>query len=213
MKTAETKIYSLGYENVQLYHNTGVAGLTFVGPLHFNPWNLIAQGTGKQQRVGDTISPRGMSIRLWMANKLDRPNVMYRVMVLVLPKTYNNARVTAGSIDIAAPIWTGGGNGNYMCLPIDTEKGIKVLYDRVFSNEKGSSNILPGTNKECHIFKKLWIKRRKGSSAIRFESNGAQDILNKPLAVYCIPYDSYGTLVTDNIASCAYVTRMYYKDI
>ena len=31
-------------------------------------------------------------------------------------------------------------------------------------------------------------------------------------ALYIIPYDAYGTLYSDNIASCAYDCRLYYKD-
>lgn len=218
MKAAETKQIAAGNENVQLYHNTGLSGATFVNPIIFNPWNQIGQGSGRQQRLGLEITPRGMSLRIWMANKLDRPNILYRVAVVVLPKTYNNSRVTAGSIDPFVPIYAGGGVGNNIALFWDVEKGIKVLYDRVFSNEKGYSSVLAaggGTstgNKECHIFKKLWIKRKR-SSNIRFESNTSQDILNKPLAVYCIPYDSYGTLTTDNIASCGYAYQLYWKDV
>lgn len=219
MKTAETKQIANGSENVNLYHNTGLSGATYINPIIFNPWNQIGQGSGRQQRLGLEITPRGMSLRLWLANKDDRPNVMYRVSVVVLPKTYNNTRVTAGSIDPMVPIYAGGGVGNNLALFWDIEKGIKVLYDRVFSNEKGISNISyaksglrPAGNLECHIFKKLWI-RRKRSSNIKFESNTAQDILNKPLAVYVIPYDSYGTLTTDNIASCGYAYQLYWKDV
>ena len=36
--------------------------------------------------------------------------------------------------------------------------------------------------------------------------------MNNPLAVYLIPYDSYGSLTTDNIASIAWTMRLYWKD-
>lgn len=220
MKTSETKEWDFANENQQLFHNTGLSGTTFVGPLIFNPWNAIGQGAGKQQRIGDTITARGMSLRLWMANKSDRPNLLYRVIVCILPKTYNNARVTAGSIDIGTASFSGS-NGNYICLPVDVEKGIKVLYDRVFSCEKGVSNIsypgpIPATrpagNVEAHMFKKLWIRSKKNST-IKYESNANQDIINKPMAVYVIPYDSFGTLTTDNVASCAFFAKLYFKDV
>lgn len=219
MKTAETKELTFGFENVQLYHNTGTTGYTFVGPLLFNTWNSIGQGAGEQQRIGKEVYARGMSLRLWIANKLDRPNVMYRLIVCILPKTYNNARVTIGSLDIGEGVNAGGAVGNYMVLPMDTEKGIKVLYDRVFNLQTGVSNISyaqgglrPAGNLECHMYKKLWIKSKK-NQRLRFESNGNQDIINKPMAVYLIPYDSYGTLTTDNIASCAGVCKIYWKDV
>lgn len=218
LNTAETKQLGVGSENIQLYHNTGVTGGTYISPIISNPWNAIQQGSGRQQRVGLQITPRGMSLRIWMANKLDRPNIIYRLSVLVMPKTYNNTRVTAGSIDPMIPIFAGSGNGNNLTLMYDREKGIKVLYDRIFSNEKGYSSVLAGGggtntgNKECHIFKKLWIGY-KGTGRMTFESNANQDILNRPVWVFCIPYDSYGTLVTDNIASCACVYQLYWKDV
>lgn len=184
-----------------------------MGPILFNTWNAIGQGSGEQQRIGKEVYARGMSLRIWMANKLDRPNVMYRLIVCILPKTWNNARVTLGSIDIGEGVQAGVGTGNYMVLPIDTEKGIKVLYDRVFNCQSGvSGNLVGPANKESHIYKKLWIKSKKGQK-LQFESNGTQDILNKPMAVYLIPYDSFGTLTTDNIASCAGTCKIYWKDI
>lgn len=216
MKTAETKNYRIANENQQLYHNTGTTGYAFVGPILFNPWRYIPLGTNHHQRVGDTITPRGMSLRLWMANKLDRPNILYRVMVLVMPKSYNGIAVTSGSLDIGAT-FQNGANGNYITMPIDTEKGIKVLYDKVFRNEAGFSAV-PSTTAlgdqnplECHIFKKLWIKRKR-SNNIMFDTAGVE-IVNKPLNIYVIPYDSYGTLTTDNIASCAWTATLYYKDV
>lgn len=210
-KNSETKIYRIAVENQQLYHNTGTTGYTYVGPCLFNPWRYIPLGTNNHSRVGDTITPVGMSVRLWMANKLDRPNILYRVLVLIMPKSYNSIATGAGNLDIGAP-FQNGTNGNYMTMPIDTEKGIKVLYDKVFSNELGySANPYVTGGKECHLFKKLWIKRKRSRNIV-FDTAGVE-IVNNPLNIYVIPYDSFGTLTTDNIASCAWTTTLYYKDI
>jgi len=204
-------------ENVQLYHNTGKAGGAYVTPILFNPWRFISQGTTENQRVGDEIYPRGMSLRIWMANKLDRPNILYRLVVCVLPRMYNASVTNAGSLDLGVSPNTGT-NGNYCCLPVDTTKGIKVLYDKVLRNEMGVSQSAAGDNmtsyvfrKECHLFKKLFIKRSKNNK-IKY-TRQTQEIENKFIAVYLIPYDSYGTLTTDNIASCAYTCTMYFKDV
>ena len=67
-----------------------------------------------------------------------------------------------------------------------------------------------GALKECHKLVKIKIKSKK-SSTIIFDSV-SQNIVNSPLAMFIIPYDSYGTLVTDNVASYSFHTRMYYKD-
>lgn len=197
----------IGNENVQLYHNTGVSGGAYVSPTIFNPWVNIARGTARYNRIGDKISPTGMLIRLWLANKLDRPNILYRVVVCVLPRMYSGAVVTGGSIDPGVTV-NAGAVGNYLCLPWDKEKGIKVLYDRVISNEfKGG---LVTTNKESHKLVKIWVKRKR-SRPICYDRNEA--LVNNFMALYVIPYDSYGTLTTDNIASCAQFYRLYFKDL
>lgn len=216
MKTAETKNYRIANENQQLYHNTGTTGYAYSGPVLFNPWRYIPLGTNHHSRIGDTITPRGMSMRIWMGNKFDRPNILYRILVLVMPKSYNGIAVTAGSLDIGVP-FQNGANGNYITMPIDTEKGIKVLYDKVLRNEAGFSAVASSTTAgdqnsvETHLFKKLWIKRKRANN-IMFDTAGVE-IVNKPLNVYIIPYDSYGTLTTDNIASCAWTATLYYKDV
>jgi len=53
---------------------------------------------------------------------------------------------------------------------------------------------------------------RKDANVITFDS-GAQNIVNNPLALYVIPYDSFGTLISDNVATYAYSARLNYKDM
>lgn len=214
MKKAETKFFDIGDENVQLYHNNGtVAGPTAtMGSLSliYNPWADIPQGAQRFQRIGDKIQPRGMALKLWLSNKLDRPNLMYRVMVIRAPKTITNL-VTTYNVN-PFQVSNLGGTGNTMLQPIDQDKGFKALYDRVYTCQAGVSGTLAATstNREYHRYVKLWIKRKR-SREIQFGDNGI--IVNNPLMVWVIAYDSYGTLTTDNIASCSYWSRLYYKDL
>jgi hypothetical protein len=78
MKKAETKYYDIATENSQLYHNLGGNGVNI--PLSLasltpwlNPWLNIAEGTKRYDSIGDKISPRGMSLKLYLATKGDRP--------------------------------------------------------------------------------------------------------------------------------------------
>lgn len=215
MKTAETKYYDIGIENVELYHNSGTQELLYPGyirsiPQYFNPWGVIQKGTNRFNRIGDKITPRGMSLKLWIANKGDRPNVQFRVIVAVLPK------LVAGDITIPRfdpfQIANSGTVSNYLVTPADLDKGVKFLYDRIHTPKTGWG-WKGGTanSREFHKYIKLWIKRRKARDIVY--DTTSQDIINKPLAVYIIPYEQYNTLNTDNIASCAGYMRMYYKDI
>jgi hypothetical protein len=97
-----------------------------------------------------------------------------------------------------------------MILPLDKDRGIKAYYDRVINCQNANSGTAASVNKEGHWLRKLFI-RRKGAPRITFDNLSAA-IVNNPLLLYVIPYDSYGTVLMDNIASCSFYCRMYYKD-
>lgn len=217
-RATETKFYQIGAENANLYHDVGYGS----GPttnqigLIFSPWSAIDKGTSSHQRIGDKITPRMMVARLWLANKNDRPNVMYRVIVARVPKIYNGVVTTNGNLDLFRTDNSGTSNGNTMCGMIDNEKGVRAYYDRIFNINQGScyttnSGATGWLPKEGHKLIKLKIKR-KASRPILYNDVSA-DPVNNPICIYVIPYDSYGTLQTDNIASCAITLRLYYKDI
>jgi len=214
-KATETKYYDVAGEDLQLYHNVGqsagalVPTTIYSDPTFFNPWNDIPPGTGRANRIGDKITPLCMTMKIWLANKLDRPNVMYRIIVCKMPKSIGATLTTSSSTYIFQLTQTGS-TGNAMVLPIDHDKGIKPYYDRVHNLQVGFSHVNNGTNKECHKFVQLKIKRKRAGQIVY--DSVSQDIVNSPLALFVIPYDSKGTLVTDNIASYSYHARMYYKD-
>ena len=212
MKKAETKYAVINRENVQLYHNvgeTGGAAGPYLNPYtdatFFNCWALINQGAAVFNRVGNEIYPRGMCIRLWLANKNDRPNLHYRVVIGCLPKTN-----VAGAVTTATNFqWLENYFNVLQGFP-NHDAGVKLFYDKVFKNEIGFSEVAGLSHKENHMFKKIFIKRKR-SSKITFAA-GTNVIKNKPVFMAVIPYDSYGTLVTDNIASMAYSCKLYWKD-
>lgn len=209
MKKAETKTLVAATENVQLYHNFGASNTTLTAVI-FNPWAAIPVGAGPNQRIGTEIYPRGMAVRLELFNKLDRPNIHYRVIVAVVPKIIGTTAVTA-----AFDFRDINGSANVITAWMKPDTGIKVLYDKVIRNEAHFSAIATGAtgdqdNKEAHKFVKFYIKSKPGQKLL-WDQYG--NLINKPMIMYVLPYDSYGTLVTDNIASCAINTKYYWKDI
>lgn len=214
MKKVETKFFDRAVENNQLYHNTGFGagvGPTFPIasiPFLFNSWINITQGTGRMNRIGDKIIPRGMSLKIYWANKFDRPNTMLRIIVAVLPKTLNGAIV--GSQFDPFQGANSGLNGNTMCLPADQDKGVKFLYDKIHRMPTQQVQAIGTTGKELTKIIKLWINRRRGKPII-FDTTGT-DIINRPMAVYAIPYEQFSTVTSDNIASVACFQRLYFKD-
>jgi len=212
MKTAETKYFDRGVENVELFHNLGRGTLivppTVVSsiPQLFNVWADIAKGTDRFQRIGDEIIPTGMKMKLWIANKSDRENTKVRIIVAVLPKQYAGAVVDYQFDPLQIP--NTGALGHTNLMPADKDKGVKFLYDKIHLIGQGQVNNT--ANKEKSKYVNIWVKSKKGSK-IKYDTNSFT-IVNKPLAVYCIPYEQFNTATTSNLASCACFMRLYYKD-
>lgn len=219
MSQAETKYFDQAIENLQLYHNLGCSpdppgvlipvNVTSI-KAWFNPWTLIERGTDRQNRIGEQITPRGISIKMYLANKGDRPNTFYRVIVAVVPKVHSGTVVTTNVFD-PFQLANGGANGNNMLFQADKDDGVKFLYDKIHYISPSMEVEVPGiVRKEKTKMIKLWIKSR--GRPIIFETF-VQRIVNKPLAVYVIPYEQYSTLTTDNVGSMAGIMRLYYKDV
>jgi len=206
-KNQETKFFQSGRENLQLYHDVGAG----TGPtsnqvsIAFDPWSLVAQGTTRSTRIGDKITPVGYKLRLWMANKADRVDLLYRVIIAVLPRSINGVIPNGSNIDLFR-VMDGGTNNSTMCGMIDQENVKKVLHDKVYHVQNATGY----DTKEVHVLKKFYIKSKR-PRPIRYLNNGTTH-QNNFLGVWVIPYDSYLTLQTDNVASCAYVERLYWKD-
>jgi len=216
LKTAETKYFDIGVQDNQLYHNLG-HGVGMVPPTTveslpalYNPWLNILQNNTRFGRNGDKITPRGMSLKFFIANKGDRPNTMVRIIVAILPKVVGGAITTYqyNPFQIANQ----GIMNNNLLLPADKDKGVKFLYDRIHTINPAMTEHQPNTgDKEKTKVVKLWIKRKRSRDII-FDTT-SNDIVNKPLAVYAIPYEQYSTLQTANVASITSLMRMYYKDV
>lgn len=215
MKTAERKYYDAATENVQLYHNVGpsVAYPLAVYPYAFyvNPLGL-QQGQTSGQRIGDKIQSTGLSVKLWLSTKSDRPNVMYRVLVLAHPDLEIGGanKFTGVNQRIFYPLDA----GNAMIENIQTDN-FNVLYDKIIKPIPQSGYPNP-TGKEHSTYHRFYIPTNRVIS-YRDDTLGGSTVIPKNQrdnwAMYVIPYDAYGTLVTDNIASMAYVFRHYYRDV
>lgn len=208
--TQETKFLDVGEENKQLYHDVGAgAGPTTnqIATL-FDPWQYINVGTGRQNRIGDQVTPRGIKIRLWLSNKLDRVDILYRIVIAVLPRAIGTTYTVYNNVDLFKAVDQGSCN-NTMCGMVDMEKVKKVLVDRTYRLSNSSGYGDGTTGKEVHMLKTFWLKAKR-ARPIKYTAAGAH--ANNLLGVYVIPYDAYGTLQTDNIASHAYIARLYFKD-
>jgi len=219
MKKSETKMYHFAEENIQLNHNIGRNAGTVLLPSMgsftnlFNIWADIPKGTGSYNRIGDRITPRGMMLKVYMANKVDRPNTMIRLIIARVPKAINGTATTVSNVNPFETTLQLGNNGNKMLMNADKDRGIKFLYDKIF--RMGDNVSGPGSadqRKERQRVVKLWIKSKKTRDIV-FDSAGADQIVNNPVLCWAIPYEQYGTPETDTVASLAYEGKLYYKDL
>lgn len=215
MKNMETKHATVASDAAALYHNAQIS-LTNTQPTTnaqmFNVWKLIVPGTSVQNRIGTEIWPRGMSMRVFLENLDDRPNLHYRIIIGAAPKQRSDGVAT--NYNNLELMDMGGTTGN-ICRHPTTDLGYKVFYDRTFRNELGFSAITPANlGKKAHLFKKIWIKRKKAGKIIynTSASGVVAEIVNKPLFFCVIPYDSTNTLATDHVANLSYQTKLYWKD-
>jgi hypothetical protein len=196
----EIKEYYASGNNVQLYHDgsNGVTAGGFNNP--FSPLTGLPQGTGNGQRIGDDIYATDCSIRLWLSNKPDRPNVMYRVAVVILP---GSSALIAPNVATLFP-----NAGTQFITAFNDTAQYSVLYDKIVNKDTYSTVWYAGASiaKERSFFHDVHLPFK---APVTF--NGT-NTATASLYVYVIAYDAFGSLAADNIASYAYSTRLRYTD-
>lgn len=209
-KTAETKSVSHGGENLNLYHNTYA--------LVNSSLTLTSQGVGDDNtstsvgsRIGDSIQAKKLWIRMMLFNKQDRPNVHYRVL-LVRRNTTQNGNTLAVPTSFFKLDHFPSNNNNFMADPSDEQ--VSVLIDRRYSiqNQQSRNSDLLGNGYEVSKLINLNYKIPQRHQKIIYSDAGTVP-KNYVYQLWVMSYDSYGTLQTDNISSCAYTARFYYTDI
>lgn len=198
----ETKQVHRVLENINVNHNQGYAFTNLL----YTTQGINDNDTGANNyncRLGDEVQGKGISIKLWIANKLDRPNIMYRLVVF---KYQSQSIPTLSSIFVGA-------NGNKIMDDLDREY-ITPVYQKLFNLQVGYSAYPSGSlgdadGREAHIYKKIYIPLK--DKKIHYNNGGSvPKFVDYGFAL--IPYDSYGTLTTDNICSFSYQMKFYFKD-
>jgi len=202
LKHSETKYAHISAENNQMNHNSGY----IVTQLLNTSQGLTDTGATTSvisNRVGDEVIARGISIKLWIANKLDRPNIMYRICVF---KHQSNSIPPLSSCFKTAV-------GNRIMDDIDKEI-ITPVYQKIFNLQMGFSAYATGVagdqdGREAHRYMTIWIPLK--NKKIHY-NDGGQVPKFYNYSFFIVPYDSYGTLTTDNISSFTYEYKFYFKD-
>jgi len=203
LKQCETKKSNFTIEDRQLYHNStyyhGGFFATEDGPL--NPDGFAEND---RNRIGDSIVARGVKWRFWLSNKDDRPNVMYKVFIYL----YNTEQTATLSDQI---FWRGrDGDGSSMNRMIDAPATNRVKILKSFTlTSKGNYAVEPN-NREHSQLREVYVNLN--NKVIRYRKDTDKVPYKQDLGIAVVPYDAYGTLTSDNIASLAYSMTLYFKD-
>lgn len=198
-KEMEVKTTGSVAENLQLLHNRGY----YQGNLLYS-----VQGTAdannlqsSQVRVGDQINLRQLNVRLWLSNKNDRPNVMYKAFLF-----WYDPAMTLSDANL---FFT---QTNKMLDRINTEKVGIIDQKTVFSRESYSVGVssVAGSAKE-HSYLCTLNGSWKGKK-ITYNGDNSFVPRDKDIGLCVVCYDAFGTLQTDNIASFAFNYVMRFQD-
>lgn len=202
LRNCETKKSSHHQENEQLYHNRTDYGL---GLLATTQGFDSPEGYSEHidNRIGDEIIARGMKFKFWISNKADRPNCMYKIIAY----QYNTDSISMNDIKF----WRGtDGNGGVMNRMLDQTNPMKIKVLKSYLIKSGPNYSIPENGHEHSKLKEFYLPLN--NRKIKYREDGDARPLLKDIGFAIVVYDSYGTLVTDNIASYAYSITFYYKD-
>ncbi len=189
----ERKVFGFLKENIQLLHNKGDYSLSYLRCKQGieDPNNLA----NALVRIGDEFYLRDINIRLWLSNKKDRPNVMYKCFLF----WYD----VATTVDDASAFFTG---QNKMLDRINNEFISIIDQKTIFSSADYTSGASPREHSYLCTLKGRWKNRK-----ITYDEGGGEP-KKRDIGLCVVAYDAFGTLQTDNIASYAYNANITIQD-
>jgi len=198
MTIPEKKVFGRNEENSQLYHNK---------PFYVSSLLACKQGTFDANdqstslvRIGDEIYLRNINVRLWLSNKNDRPNVMYKCALF----WYDSEATLADTLVYFTQT-------NKMLDRYNNEQISIIDQQTIFSGPSYTTGVASdaGSAKEHSYL--CTLKGRWKMKKIKYDEGGAvPKTRNIAFVVAC--YDAFGTLQTDNIASFAHNYTVTFQD-
>lgn len=191
LKNCETKHRFLTAENVQLYHNVAYLNTNLLS---------CSQSNTQTSRVGDEVIGQYLNLKVWLSNKADRPNVMYRIIVY------------SSNLQDTSLYWASGSSGNYMLATVDTDK-IKIIKQKIIKPLSGDYSLESGaTGREHSNLVSFNIRLKNRKIKYQADSGSVPKWQGNYIHFAVIAYDAYGTVSTDNIASFGWQSCFYFKD-
>lgn len=202
LKKSETKHTHRIDENASINHNGEVIkyGFLYTQQGVGDPDNGTSNYVG---RVGNEVVARGLSFKIWLANKLDRPNVMYRIVIF---------RYRADSVPTTC--YKSQGSANIMLRDLDTDLFTPVKTMRININQGAAERIITLTDTfagtEGHAYRSVYIPLKNKIIKYKDDNSGSPKYYDYAYSISA--YDSWGTPQTDLVGSVATNVKFYWKD-
>lgn len=215
---------ALAHNNITVFGSYNQANLPYSIVSVCNPFSL-AQGAddamnGVGQRIGDAVNVRGLMIKGFFENALERPKVYYRVMLIRGAKGETFSRDTIFK----------NASQNKMIDQVNTER-FSVVAQKIFniSSSNGTANTVTLTgvpvdnslpdNASAGIGTKtfkMWIPGRKfgRNGYVQYENQSATQVKFYDYRICILAYDWYGTPQDANAVGRVneMYTKLYFKD-
>lgn len=221
LRLAETKTVGRYGENFQLFHNVPVIVGGYLQQITqgvTNPTNLKLTNA----RIGNELYLKNIKQKIWLSNKLDRPNVMYRIIMF----KWNANQGAASPFPTVNDIFNWNQTGNLPnCMILNTNKErITVLKDKYIFSDANYAQ--PYQTQPFPVIAGPGILGRERSQLVTMNKDfknqkiiyedtldGTQRVKSKDIYFCYCAYDAWGSIVTDNIASYAVNHEINFKDL
>ncbi|QCX35058.1 capsid protein [Blackfly DNA virus 19] len=204
-RNVETKYLNKMSENNPLYHNLWVP----ISHRNFDTVNGTSGGYDNiDTRVGESVRAKYLKVKLWLSNKSDRNDVIYRIVCLKYQPDLSFSAVT-GNITVQ----TVGATGPSILRLLNTDR-YTIVFDQLVQVKNGSGMKAAATGGVMGETHKVWSKTIKLHGK-KMEYQDGSDILKNQddcYGLYIVAYDAFGTLTTDNIASYHALIVAAFKD-
>lgn len=162
-------------------------------------------GTSQNNRLGDCVQPKGMSIKMWVSNSSLRKNVIWRLMVIRTPR--------AEVASTAPPnFWSPQGQTSNNIIDYINTDYYKVVKQRILHSKDFSTINNDSTNREYSHYIKWWIPL-KGTLKYGPTDGAVYPMGDKYCySLFVCAYDTALTLSTDILGSVASSCRFYFND-
>jgi len=158
-----------------------------------------------QNRIGDEVIGQGISLRFFLENVKDHPNVIYKIYVF----RYNTLQVSSLNDTY---FWQGvNGSGSNMNRTLDKPQTdrLKILKSLTINPYLGS---MSGTNFDSAKTKQIQMWIPLGNRKIQYNADGAATTKFTDIGFALLAYDAINTTEITILSNMQWQSTFYYKD-